>query len=370
MADVKETFTPDWISPPGDTILDLLGERDWSQADFSVRMGYTTKHISQIITGKAPITLETALKLERVLGGTARFWLNREAQYRENLIRLKETEKLQEWTGWLDELPVKNLMDSNIIEKSRLTAKNKPKIVNDMLRFFGVASPDEWRAHYKNMAVAFRSVRKEHDIGAVSTWLRLGEIETEKHSLPKYDATKFKKALFQIRNLTLKSPEEFIPAMKDLCRNAGVSFILVPSIPRAHVNGAARWLNPHKPIIQMSHYGKANDKFWFTFFHESAHLLKHDKKDVFLDDLLNLNQGYSKEEDEANIWVRKFLIPSKFENQLPKIKGSKKEVCEFASLIGIHPGIVVGRLQHDGLIDQSWMNDLKEYYDFFNEINS
>jgi HTH-type transcriptional regulator/antitoxin HigA len=364
MADAKETFSPDWISHPGDTILDLLEERDWSQADFATRMGYTTKHISQLLTGKVPITLDAALKLERVLGGTVRFWLNREAQYRESLIRIKESEKLKEWTNWLDELPVKNLMDSNIIDKNRLTENNKPKTVNNMLRFFGVASPEEWRTHYKDMAVAFRSASKEHNIGAVSAWLRLGEIETEKDSMPKYDAAKFKKALYQIRNLTLKSPEEFIPEMKDLCRKAGVSFILVPSIPRAHVSGATRWLNPHKPIIQMSLYGKANDKFWFTFFHESAHLLKHDKKTVFLDELLSLNYGDSKEEIEANEWVRNFLIPSKFVHQLPKIKNSKKEVSEFASKIGIHPGIVVGRLQHDGLIDQSWMNDLKEYYDF------
>lgn len=363
MADLKEDFAPDWISPPGDTILDLLEERDWSQADFAKRMGQSTKHISQIITGKAPITLDTALKLERVLSGPARFWMNREAQYRENLIRIQEFEKLEEWTGWIDELPVKNLMDSNLIEAIRLTEKNKPKIVNNMLRFFGVASPEEWSVHYKGMAVAFRSARKEHDIGAVSAWLRLGEIETEKISVPKYDETKFKKNLDQIRNLTLKDPQEFVPEMHELCKMAGVSLILVPAIPRAHVSGAARWLNPHKPVIQMSLYGKTNDRFWFTFFHESAHILKHDKKDVFLDNVLNLNQGYSSEEIEANTWASKFLIPSKFEKYLRKLT-SKKDVIEFASRVGIHPGIIVGRLQHDGLIEQRWMNDLKDYFKF------
>jgi HTH-type transcriptional regulator/antitoxin HigA len=359
MTDIKEPFTPDWISAPGDTILDLLEERDWSQAEFAKRMGYSTKHISQLITGKAPITLDAALKLERVIGGTARFWLNREAQYRENLVRIQESEKLNEWIGWLDELPVKDLMESNTIEKIRLTKKNKPAIVNNMLQFFGVASPTEWRNHYKDTAVVFHSARKVHDVGALSAWLRLGEIETEKVSVPKYEESKFKKALYQIRDLTIKKQEEFIPEMSELCKAAGVSFILVPAIPRAHVSGAARWLNPHKPLIQLSLYGKTNDRFWFTFFHESAHILKHNKKDVFLDEIMDLNHGYSLEEIEANEWASKFLIPTTFAKQLTELK-SKNDVKEFSSKVGIHPGIVVGRLQHDEIINQSWMNDLKE----------
>lgn len=363
MTDGKEDFAPDWISPPGDTILDLLEERDWSQAEFAKRMGYSTKHISLLITGKAPITLDTALKLERVLDGSARFWMNREAQYRENLIRHHESEKLKEWTPWIDELPIKALMESNLIEKIRLSKNNKPIIVKNMLRFFSVASPEEWKVHYKGMAVAFRSVNKEHDIGAISAWLRLGEIETEKESVPKYDETRFKKVLYQIRDLTRNDPQDFVPEMIELCRTAGVSLILVPAIPRTHVSGAARWLNPHKPVIQLSLYGKTNDRFWFSFFHESAHLLKHDKKDVFLDDVLNLNHGYSPEEIEANAWASKFLIPSKFEKYLQNLT-SKKDVIEFALRLGIHPGIVVGRLQHDGLIEQRWMNDLKDYFYF------
>jgi len=90
MTDLSNTFTPDWISAPGDTILDLLEERGWNQVEFASRTGYTTKHISQLINGKAAITEDTALKLERVLGSPASFWLTREAQYREALARAEE----------------------------------------------------------------------------------------------------------------------------------------------------------------------------------------------------------------------------------------------------------------------------------------
>lgn len=351
-------FTPDWISPPGDTISDILEERDWTQEDFAKRMGNSTKHISQLINGKATITQETALKLERVIGGTAGFWLNREIQYRENLHRLGESQKLENWVDWLDDLPVKELMNSGNIEKVRLSKNNKPDVVNNMLRFFGVASPEEWRTHYKDMAVSFRSAKREHDIGAVSAWLRLGEIEAERADISAYDAPKFKRALKEIRKLTIKTQSDYREEMQRFCHDAGVSLIFVPAIPGAHVSGVARWLNPHKPIIQLSLYGKTNDKFWFSFFHEAVHILKHGKDAVFLDDSLDTNNNFSSEEIEANKLASEILIPSKYSKNLPELN-SKSAVKQFSSMIAIHPGIVVGRLQYEGFIKQSWMNELK-----------
>ena len=77
----------DWVSVPGETILDMLEERGWSQSELAERTGYTLIHISQLIEGNASITDEIALKLERALGSTAGFWLHREAQYRELINR-------------------------------------------------------------------------------------------------------------------------------------------------------------------------------------------------------------------------------------------------------------------------------------------
>ncbi len=95
MTETTRTFTPDWVSPPGDTIADLLEERDWTQAQLAERLGYTTKHISLLINGKAPINEETAMKLERVLGSTVGFWLSREAQYRTAVAQIEEETRLK-----------------------------------------------------------------------------------------------------------------------------------------------------------------------------------------------------------------------------------------------------------------------------------
>ncbi len=358
MTDPDGTFRPDWASAPGDTIADLIEERGWSQIEVARRLGYTTKHVSLLINGKAPVTEETALCLERVLGSTARFWLTREAQYRAQRASLDAAKRAEGWGGWCDRLPVRELMEAGAIVKRRVDVRNNPQIVEDLLRFFGVASPDEWERHYAGMQVALRRTREvQSDIGAISAWLRLGELEAEKLDGPRYDRTRFADALRQIRKLTLHAPDEFEPRMLALCQNAGVALVLVPSIPRAHVSGAARWLSPHRPLIQLSLYGKTNDRFWFTFFHEAAHILLHGRKGIFLDELGTGAIG-SQEETEADEWAGDFLIPQSHQDELPFLK-SKQPVAEYAQRIGIHPGIVVGRLQHDQHIDQSWMNDLK-----------
>lgn len=366
MTELSASFAPDWVLAPGESVLDLAEERGWTQSELAKRLGYSEKHISQLINGKVPITVDAAQKLERVLGGSMDFWLALEANFQKHKARLEAAKRHAEWVPWLDELPLKDLMSHGAVAKQRVDAKHKPNLVESCLRFFGVASPDEWRTHYGGMQVAFRRSRAEQcDVGAISAWLRLGEQQAEKLDSPGYDKVRFEGALRSIRNLTCEPPESFEPQMRKLLHDAGVLLVLVPSIPRAHVSGVARWLGPSRPLIQLSLYGKTNDKFWFTFFHEAAHILLHasnreDKKSIFLDDP-NATHSTDPREHEANAWASNWLIPESEAYALPALC-SKAAVQSFAAKIGIHPGIVVGRLQHEKIIDPSWFNGLKESF--------
>jgi len=198
MTNCTHPFNPDWISPPGETIADLLEDLDWTQAQLAKRLGYTTKHVSQLVNGKAPITEDTALKLARVLGSTEEFWLEREAQYRAALVKVEETGCLESWVDWLDEIPIKvikELQKACKITDCRLDAKNKPGIVRELLEFFDVASPDEWRACYAQLEGQFRrSYTGQDNTNVITTWMRLGELEVEKQSCPHFNRAKFEKA--------------------------------------------------------------------------------------------------------------------------------------------------------------------------------
>lgn len=360
MIELTRPFTPDWVSPPGDTIADLLEERQWTQQQLAEYLECTNKYIKELIEGKVSIDETIALKLEKVLGSTAKFWLNRESNYRSELLRIQEEEqKLQKWVTWLEKFPVKELMNLGSITKYRIEPKNKPSLVRELLYFFDVSSPEEWLNNYETMEVIFRrTCQEKSDLGAISAWIRLGEIQAEEIDCPQYSKQKFEEAVRKIRTLTILSPQHFTPQIQQLCREAGVVFILVSSIPKAHISGMTRWLNTNKALIQISDYGKRNDRFWFTFFHEAAHILLHSKQDIFLDEFDGEENLESEQEREANEWAREFLIPHEYSSELDQLK-SKESVINFSKRLGIHPGIVVGRLQKDCLIEQSQMNELK-----------
>jgi HTH-type transcriptional regulator/antitoxin HigA len=359
-------FSPDWVSPPGDTILDLLEERDWTQQQLADRLGFSPKHVNQLINGKVSLTEDAAIRLQNVLGASVGFWLTREAQYRERAALHDAAKRNSAMVPWLERFPLKELMDLDVIPKRRLDNKAKPGMVGELLAFFGVASPEQWESQYGKMELAFRRSREDQaDVAAISAWLRLGERAAERLDGPRYNETIFKQALVEIATLTTLPPQQFEAQLRTLLHRAGVTFVLVPALPRSHVSGVARWLNPHRPLIQLSLYGKTNDKFWFSFFHEAAHILLHSnqKNAVFLDDPAK-NSSNSVEEQEANAWACDRLIPPDAAGTLASLAKTRAAVVNFAETIGIHPGIVVGRMQHEGLLEVTWLNNLKVSFEF------
>lgn len=73
----------DWVSPPGETILDIVESHGLGIPTLKKKLGYRAKRIDGLISGKLPITNKVAHRLASVLGGNARFWMAREAKYRE-----------------------------------------------------------------------------------------------------------------------------------------------------------------------------------------------------------------------------------------------------------------------------------------------
>lgn len=360
MTDEKILFEPDWLSPPGDTIGDLLDERGWSQTEFAQRIGYTTKHVNQLIRGKAPISQETALRLERVLGSTARFWLQREAEYRETLARRTEQEQFGQNIGWLSELPLREMIGFGWVQDCRA---NSAAQVAECLGFFGVATVAAWRERYIVPLAAFRaSQRFEKQPGAVAAWLRQGERRAGAIECAPFQRRKFRQVLLELRALTNESdPAVFVPRLTELCASAGVAVVIEPAAPQGcPVSGAVRWLTPETALLMLSLRYKSNDQLWFSFFHEAGHLLLHGKRLLFLEMEETLAND---EEAEADAFARDFLIPRQRAPELQQMR-SEAAVRQFAAEIGIAPGIVVGRMQKEGWLPWSHLNGLKERYDW------
>lgn len=353
ISDMKKQFLPNYAIPPGETLLETIEAIGMSQAELAERTGRPKKTINEIIKGKASITPDTALQLERVLGVSASFWNNLERNYQETLARLNEEERLQKQISWLDELPLNMMIKFNWIKPY----ENKVQQLQEILNFFGIASLERWREKWLGPQLSFRKshIFQSHP-GALASWLRKGELEAQKIVCKPFNEDLFKNALNQIRSLTTHPPEMFQPETVRLCAESGVAVAFVPELPQIRVNGATWWLNPQKAVIQLSLRYKSDDQLWFSFFHEAGHILLHGKKDVFIE-----GDGKNSKEDEADKFASDFLIPSKqYREFIQSERCSRTVIQRFATDIGIAPGIVVGRLQHDHKISYSYCNDLKK----------
>lgn len=351
------TYNPDYATPPGWVLEEMLEALALSQAEFARRCGRSPKLISEIISGRAPVEPETAIQFEMVLGMDASIWLGIEADYKLHSARETEAARPPEEIKWYKSFSIADLVAKRIIPKPESDGAG----VSALLSFFGVASVDAWSHRYSQANVAYRhSDSFKSSESAVATWLRLGEIVAEKQECAEYDEARFRAALSEIRGLTTQNLEVFLPEVSRLCNSAGVAFSIVPGLKGTALSGAARWLNPRKALIQQTARHLSNDHFWFTFFHEAAHLLLHSKKEVFVDEIKGDGSDI---EDEANRWAANFLVPrNAWENFMASQPRSGAEVREFAEQQGIAPGIVVGMLQHDKVIAWKNLNGLKQKY--------
>jgi HTH-type transcriptional regulator/antitoxin HigA len=183
-------------------------------------------------------------------------------------------------------------------------------------------------------------------------------LEFKKQDLPKYSKAKLKKSLDKIKLLTLQKPKKALRELKLILNESGVALVYVTHFTNIRVSGAVRWIGDH-PIIQLSTYYKWSDIFWFNLFHEIGHLLLHSKKEKFIEYDKSDNPILSDKEKEADEFAGNELIPCKKYLKFCEKDFSEKRIIVFARSLGIHPGIVAGRLCHDGKAEWNEMSDLR-----------
>jgi hypothetical protein len=234
--------------------------------------------------------------------------------------------------------------------------RSKIERVQELLAFFGVASLS--RVSTVQQAAFRRSGSiKRTSPEALAAWLRKGEKEARNMDLRPYDGAAFRDVLVEARGLVCKPVREWQHALRSLCASCGVAVVFVPHLPKTYAHGATKWLTPNKAIVQLSIRYSYEDIFWFTFFHEAGHILKHGKSRQFVD---QDGMRRTAEEIEADAFAANLLIPrQEYLAFADRPRFSLAGVVSFANEVDISAGIVVGRLQHDKRIPQSHLNRLR-----------
>ncbi|MEH6512958.1 MAG: HigA family addiction module antitoxin [Maribacter arcticus] len=336
------------LSCPGDTIQDTIDEIGMSQAELAERLGRSIPKLNELIKGKAPITKETAVKLEYVLGVAANFWLNLERRFQDELLEIEQLAFLEDCKVWLKSFPVPLMKRFNLLPDT----KEKTALVEGLLKYFRVASPKQWSEIYAGKSLAFKiELRHTAEPEAISVWLRLGELQAEMTSVSTFDKKTLRQRLPELQQLSFEKPIDWMDRLQQICAECGVSLVYTPKIAKAPIYGATRWIkNNSVPLVQLTDRREDYNAFWFTFFHELGHVLYHGKKDIFINGLDSIEPDQEKE-NQADEFASKMLLSEKERNELFNYSGFTKEnILVFSTKYKKHPSIVVAQLQREGLV--------------------
>jgi HTH-type transcriptional regulator / antitoxin HigA len=353
-----QRFVPEWLVPPGEVLVEALAERGMSQADLARRIARPLKTISEIATGKAALTPETAIQLERALGISASLWTSLEARYREALARRNADAELQTFRPWALGFPLKALREVEALP----AATGDAEIAGPLLAFFGVSSPEGWDRRWAQDATKYRIGAGTRSREGLTAWLRLGELAAQEIEVGPFDRRRLRHELRSIRGLSTEAIFAFaLDETRGRLAAAGVVMVVVPDLEGAPVSGAARWIRKGTPLIQLSLRYLSDDQFWYSLFHECGHLLAHKKVDIVEDVVDGPQDGAG--EEEADRFARDALIPpTEFSSFVLARDFGKPAVRAFAAQVGVAPGIVVGRLHRDRLVPWQALNDLRKFY--------
>jgi HTH-type transcriptional regulator/antitoxin HigA len=332
--------TPAEVFAPGEFIREELEARGWTQGDLAQIMGRPLRLVNELVAGKKQITPDTARGLAKAFGDDdALYWMNLDSAY-----RLSQTKPADESVGRRAKLyslfPVRELMKRNWIESS----DNLDVIEHRVCRFFRISNIDEKPA----FAHAAKAAQYDERTSLQYAWLfRAKELAEGVHSAP-YSEKNLRLAVAQLKTL-LVAPEE-IRQVPQMLADAGVRFVIVEFIPGAKIDGAAFWLDNDVPVIALSLRFDRISNFWFVLRHEIEHVLRRDgtRIDVELTESIQRKEVLPIEETRANDAAANFVVPAdELESFILRVRPlySEKRIMLFAKRIGVHPGLVVGRLQ-------------------------
>jgi plasmid maintenance system antidote protein VapI len=350
---LNDDFRPDWLSPPGDTVAELMDDAGMPRAEFVRRLGVSERMVADLLLGRHEITKELAVCLSDSLGFSASFWMVREAEYRESL---REFER-----QWKKALPVRDMCNWGWIDGG-----TADEAFQQCLEFFGVSDLLQWRRDVYpllNRARFRDSQAFDSNLHSVLAWLRRGELSAQALTVAAWDGEAFRKELPKLRKLSRKLPEprNFLPVLQQRCGQYGVRVVIERAPKGCRASGSARFLDDGSALLMLSGRYLSDDHLWFSFFHEAGHLVLHGSQGVFLDS----SSDWGKQdplESEADEFAASMLIPERCRGQLDTMVPTVANVERLAARAGVSPGIVVGQLQHRRRLGWDKLQFLKRRY--------
>lgn len=346
MAAKKTGISRDLIIHPGETIADVLIEREITQVELAIRTGVSPAYVSNVIAGKKDISTNFALALEYALNVPKSFWLNLQANYDAEMLELNAEQTISD-----KELVVRDELADVVkyLRKKGMIPIGEKKAASVLSLRKALGMSDLSKLGEMVPAGAFRlASSKNANVNSyvLGAWVRLCQIEGNGRRIENhYDASKVEDLIYEIKTLMLNVNADIQTELQRIMKNYGIDFSIVKHFRGAPVQGYLAQKNDGTFQMVLTIRGSFADIFWFSLFHEIGHLVNGDigKNIKFLDD------GRDEEKEEkADIFARNKLIdPEAYEAFVEGKDFSIDSITKFAKSQNIMPYIVIGRLQKE-----------------------
>lgn len=346
---------------PGYYVAEIIEDMGITQDEFAMRLGTTGKTLSKLINGQTNLSNDLAKKLSYMLGSSVEFWLNLQTAFEEKIIQIDKQKELDE------QVVVASMIDYSFFERvAKLPATRlKSEKIANLCQYLVVSDlrilmRTDFLANFRTGV----STMEEKNIVNAQAWLQTAINFANSVETKSFNAEKLKSYLPEIRKMTVQEPNVFLPRLYDIFAECGVAFVLLPHLKNSGINGVVKWISQERVVLAMNDRRAYADTFWFSLFHEIKHVLQQKTKTVFvsssLQEMQSINATLEKEADE---FAQNYLIPIKdYRCFAPNKYTSDAQIIAFAKSIGIHPGVVAGRLQHDRIIASNRCSSLKQKY--------
>lgn len=328
--------------PVGEVLADELEARNWTQAEFAEVLGRPAQFVSEIISGKKEITRESATQIAAALGTSPQMWLAIQDRYL--LWRQSQNEQTQEQLGDVRlRARLKELAPMSVLHQRGLIKGSTPieqeREIKKLYRIDDIYDDPE-------LLIAARRSKSDEKVSSTQlAWVACVRRAAEELQVQKFDLEALEQLAGRLTQIVAE-PKDFA-RLPLLLAEVGVRLVFVEAFPGSKMDGCSLLVDG-APIIGISGRGKRFDKVLFTLLHEVAHICRGDLDDELLviDD-----QGESPTlglEEPANEQAAAWVLPKK----LPVIpdRVSQAWVNAVAADQGIHPIVLIGRLQNAGRI--------------------
>lgn len=346
---------------PGEYLEEWIEDHGLSQKRVAELLGSSRKQVNEIVNGRAPITSDTAMRLERVVGTPARTWLKYEALYRADLARIADQEHLAEH---VDEIAPSAVTYLRSIGATTATKRSPGRLVSDFLAFHRCGTWDSYvHLHEEASAgdyalAALKDAGTRLDRSLLTTWLRAAELlePFERGRGFEYDPDRLHAALPGLRARAATPDATMLRDIANMLADLGVVFMVVEPPKRLPLLGMTRWIDRRVPVIQQTgRWGKDGFVIW-TLFHEIGHVLNDPRGEMHVE-YSTEKKRHSVAEKAANAFAMNLLFGEGGVSQFSGLTYDR-DIAAKAREIGIAPGVAVHQMHRRRLLDYSFGNRL------------